>query len=69
MDRDEVFRTREPDSDIQCRNCKFRLNTIEVRGEKVERYKFAHAMLSRINRMKFSGKVASVSFTSLNNIH
>ena len=57
MDRDEVFRTREPDSDIQCRNCKFRLNTIEVRGEKVERFKFCtcHAFENKPDEVLWEG--------------
>lgn len=40
MEKDEIIRTREPGRNIQCRTCKHRLQTIEVMGEKVERYKF-----------------------------
>lgn len=40
MDDKEIIRTREPDDDIPCKTCKHRLKTIEVMGEKVERYKF-----------------------------
>ena len=40
MDNKEIIRTREPGRNIQCRTCKYRLQPIEVMGEKVERYKF-----------------------------
>lgn len=40
MEKDDIIRTREPEDDIPCKKCKYRLQPIEVMGEKVERYKF-----------------------------
>ena len=44
MDHEEIIRTREPAHTIQCRTCKFRLQAIEVMGQKVERYKYGTCM-------------------------
>lgn len=44
MENEEIIRTVEPDDNIQCKTCKRRLKSIEVMGEKVERYKFGTCM-------------------------
>lgn len=39
-DKEEIIRTVEPGSDIQCRTCKHRLKPVKVMGETVERHTF-----------------------------
>lgn len=57
-DKEEIIRTKEPESNIQCQTCRRRLQPIVVMGEKVERYKFGtcHAFENKPQGVLWNGE-------------